>query len=99
MIKKEENVMLDKIEKLIVDGNKEVIERVEKKIDETKQELRQEIKDVKTRLSKDVGELKTDVKSLKFQYNTLDTSIRAVQYDVRELDKKLDAHLKVLHVA
>ena len=35
--------LAEKIERLIVDGNKEVVGRVEQKLEETKQELRQEL--------------------------------------------------------
>ena len=111
MIKQEENKMLDRIEKLIVDGNKEVIERVDKKLEAVKQELQLEIKGVKQELQQEMKGITLDVKDLKFQYNTMDTSIRALHYDVRELDKKVeeldrnvkeldrkvDAHLKVPH--
>ena len=90
MIKQEENKMLDRIEKLIVDGNKEVIDRVDEKLEAVKQELRQEILGVEGRLGK-------DIKDLKFQGKMLDASIKAVQYDVKELDKKFDVHVKVLH--
>jgi uncharacterized protein YfbU (UPF0304 family) len=101
MIKKEENAALGKIEKLIVDGNKEVMDRLEGKLDETTQELRREIKAVETGLGQRIDSLdkKIDRLDKKVETNTgaLYDLLRDVQGDVKRVDGKLDEHLKVLH--
>lgn len=83
------------IEKLIVDGNKEVIDRVEKKLEETKQGLRQEFKaDLKQEFQNLENKVKKGFNDLTFEVKTLDTSVRAAHYDIKEIDRKLDEHIK-----
>lgn len=93
------NTTLEKIEKLIVEGQHEVVEKLGNHIEKVRLELKQEIQDVKS-------ELKQEIKEVKFQVKTLDISVRAAHYDIKELDKnmksidnKLDAHLLVPHAA
>jgi predicted nucleic acid-binding Zn-ribbon protein len=70
---------LDRIEKLIVDGQKEVLTRVDQ-LDEKMDNFK--------------AELKRDINDLKFEVKTLDTSVRAAHYDIKEIDRKLDEHIK-----
>ena len=60
---------LDRIEKLIMDGNRDVVERVEKKIEETKKGLQQEIKNAEQNIRRELGD-KIDRLDKKIDTNT-----------------------------
>ncbi|MBI5699801.1 hypothetical protein HZC35_05855 [Candidatus Saganbacteria bacterium] len=91
---------LDRIEKLIVDGQKEIlmeVNGVKEGLGQVKDELGQvkgELGQVKEKLGQVESNLKKEIGDIKFQIKTLDTSVRAAHYDIRELDKKIDEHLK-----
>ena len=85
--------LLDTIEKLILDGNKEVIEQVGKKIDETKIELRQEIKGVGSSLRQELGG-KIDAVHL-----SLKNEIRVTGYALKdEIKDRITEHVRLAHV-
>ena len=94
MPEKKTKTTLERIEQLILDGNKEVVERIEKRLDETKQELRQEIQDVKFSLNEKMDKLdkKHDVNATA-AYELL-TDVRK---EVGDVSQKLDAHIRVQH--
>ncbi|MFA4905874.1 MAG: hypothetical protein WC645_05165 [Candidatus Margulisiibacteriota bacterium] len=87
---------LDSIEKLIVDGQKEVLERIDR-LENGQNDLKNGQNDLKRDLSdvkRDLGAVKNDVNELKFGVKTLNTRMDTVQYDLKELDRKLDDHIK-----
>ena len=83
---------LKRIEDLIVGGNKEVIDRVEKKIEDTKQELRQEFR-------KEIGIVKEKMQEV---YSGLKNEIKVTAYavkdeikdDIKRVEGKLDEHMR-----
>lgn len=82
------NDVLEKIEKLIVDGNNEVVSRLEKKLEEAREELRQglggKIDNVETSLRQ---EIRTEVGKVD---QKLDLYYKMLDYDVKQVDKKVD---------
>ena len=95
MVKKETS--LDRIEKLIVDGNKEVIGYIDKKIEETKQELKQELGGKIDNLDRKFDHLDKKVDRIDKTLNA--TALASydllidVRKDVKQVDAKLDKHL------
>jgi len=91
---------LDKIEQLILDGNKEVVRQVEKKIEETKQELQQEFRQELDGTKQGIQwEIRQEAGKLD---NKLDLYYKMLDYDVKEVDKKvgevkrtLDEHVRL----
>ena len=88
--------LASRIEKLIVDGQKEVLQKIQG-LDEKVGGL--DIKvgglDIKVGgLSQKVDKVEKGLADLTFEVKTLDTSVRAAHYDIKEIDKKLDEHIK-----
>jgi DNA repair exonuclease SbcCD ATPase subunit len=90
---------LGKIEKLIIEGNKEVIAYVDKKIEEVKLELGGKIDEVKQELGGKIGGLDRKVDRID---NTLNATAQAsyglltdVQKDVKEVKATLDKHVRL----
>lgn len=87
-----------KIEKLIVDANKEVINRVEKKLDETKYELRQEMSGLKQELRQGIGKLDKKIDAVHTSLKQeISTTAGILDYGIKELDKKLEEHVRMPH--
>lgn len=90
MAEEKPNTTLDKIESLIVDGQKDVLARVDQldgKVEGLKDDFKQEFQNLR-------NEVKKNFNDLTFEVKTLDTSVRAAHYDIKEIDKKLDEHIK-----
>jgi uncharacterized protein YjbJ (UPF0337 family) len=79
--------LVDRIEKLIVDGNKEVLERigkVEERLEEAKLELKDDIKSVENKLDA--------------VHTSLKNEIRVTAYAVKdEIKEKIDDHVRLAH--
>ncbi len=78
-----------RIEKLIVDGQKEVVGRLDK-LEAGQKQLEAGQKEIITRL----GKLESEMKEIKFTVNAIDTALKLLQSDITELDKKLDVYMK-----
>jgi archaellum component FlaC len=84
---------LGKIEKIIVDGNREVIKEVDQKIEAVKNELKQElggkIEAVKNELKQEIGRVEKSLKQeIKQTYDFL-------SYDIKTVGDKLDVHTRL----
>ena len=83
---------LDKIEKLIVDGNKGVVERVEKRLEEVKLELRTEMKTIESNLS---GQIRIAHSSLKDEIAVTALAVKeTVKEETKRVEDKLDKHIR-----
>lgn len=105
MAEKKMETMIDKIEKLIVGGQKEVLD----KINSLSVDMGTLKADVST-LKADVSTLKTDVSTLKKDMivvknkietldKTVSTNFSMLSYDIKQASDKLDAHIRVPHAA
>jgi hypothetical protein len=98
MAKEKTKTTLDKIEKLIVDGQKEVLERV----GTVESSLREEIQTVETSLREEIQGVrrglydKIDKVDKKVELNAKATHdlLTDVREDVRRVENKLDEHIK-----
>jgi archaellum component FlaC len=105
MIEKKTKSTLDKIEGLILDGNKEIIDRIENKLEAAKHELRQEINGAKQELKQEINgakqELKQEIKEVdrkvEMYYKMLDYDIKEVDKKVGEAKEKLEEHARLPH--
>jgi len=93
---------LDRIEKLIVDGQKDVVDKIsnlDTKIDGVRHELKQEIGAVAKKF--DGLDKKFDGldKKVEMYYKMLDYDIKEVGKKVGEVKDKLDEHIRVPHAA
>ncbi|MBU1026249.1 MAG: hypothetical protein KKA31_00795 [Candidatus Margulisbacteria bacterium] len=102
MAEKKEKTTLDKIEKLIVDGQKDVIEQLGKRIDGVKQGLGDRIDGVEGKLDKvevKIDKIETSLrKEIKDAYDFLSHDIGRLEKGLlNEVKSKLDEHVKILH--
>ena len=82
---------LEKIEKLIVDGQKEVlgkIGQVESSLRQVESSLRQEIQETKEGLNEKIDLVHSSLK------NEIATTAKVLDYDIKEVGRKLDAHVR-----
>jgi septation ring formation regulator EzrA len=88
---------LDIIEKLIVDGQKDVVDRLDR-LENGQNDLKNGQNDLKRDMGvvkRDLSDVKKDVHDLRtFDIKTLDTRMNTVQYDIKEIDRKLEEHIK-----
>jgi len=90
------NINLERIEKLIVNGQKEVLQKIQG-LDEKVNGLDNNVSGLSQKLEnmdKKTGKVEKGLADLTFEIKTLDTSVRAAHYDIKEIDKKLDEHIK-----
>lgn len=94
MIEGKENILVGRIEKLIVDGNKEVLEKLG--------ELEVDVGEIK----KDMGEVKEKIGQLDKKVDRLGKTVEAnaqasyglltaVRDDVKEVKEKLEKHIRL----
>ncbi|MBI5400291.1 hypothetical protein HZB07_06810, partial [Candidatus Saganbacteria bacterium] len=89
-------LFIDKIEKLIVDGNKEVVGYIDKKVEQTKNEILSEVGKKFSEVNKKMDGLEQSFKKeIKQTYDFLSYDIGEVEKGISRVETKLDAHIKL----
>jgi len=93
--------LVSKIEKLITNGNKEVLEKIgaiESGLKSVESSLHQEIRRVETSLGQRIDRVESSLhQEIKQTYDFLSYDIKEVEKKVDDVKMKLDKHLRIPH--
>jgi len=106
MAEEKTNELLNKIEKLILDGNKEVLEKVanvETNLGQRIDGVETNLTGVETNLTNEIGWVKQELKRIDKKHDTTTTAMYDLMLDVKknvaEVKEKLEVHLRIPHMA